>query len=94
MAADFGALALPESYRAVTVHKDETGMFTGLALRDRDPRLSPHVDEVPVPLPGMGEALVAVMASSVDYNTVWSAPVATFAFLERYGKVSGLARRH
>ncbi|MGW2051671.1 crotonyl-CoA carboxylase/reductase, partial [Streptomyces sp. NPDC001858] len=28
--ADFAALQLPESYRAITVHKDETEMFAGL----------------------------------------------------------------
>ncbi|MFF0228575.1 crotonyl-CoA carboxylase/reductase, partial [Streptomyces sp. NPDC004629] len=31
--ADFAALPLPESYRAITVHKDETDMFDGLATR-------------------------------------------------------------
>ena len=28
--ADFAALPLPESYRAITVHKDETEMFAGM----------------------------------------------------------------
>ncbi|MFF9569146.1 crotonyl-CoA carboxylase/reductase, partial [Streptomyces sp. NPDC014685] len=70
--ADFAALPVPESYRAVTVHKDETEMFHGLATRDKDPRKSLHIDEVPVPELGPGEALVAVMASSVNYNSVWT----------------------
>ncbi|MFD7528589.1 crotonyl-CoA carboxylase/reductase [Streptomyces sp. NPDC059849] len=93
----FGALPVPESYRAVTVHKDEAGMFEGLAGAEKDPRHSLHLDEVPVPEVGPGEALVAVMASSVNYNTVWSSifePVPTFGFLERYGRTSPLARRH
>ena len=34
---DFANLELPESYRAVTVHKDEVDMFEGLA----DPRQGP-----------------------------------------------------
>ncbi len=34
---DFAALPLPESYRAITVHKDETEMFAGLETRDKDP---------------------------------------------------------
>ncbi|MFG1811836.1 hypothetical protein ACGFMP_35785, partial [Streptomyces sp. NPDC049040] len=63
-AADFAALKLPASYRAVTVHKDEAEMFAGLATRDKDPRKSIHLDDVPVPEIGPGEALVAVMASS------------------------------
>ncbi|MYQ85961.1 crotonyl-CoA carboxylase/reductase, partial [Streptomyces sp. SID4936] len=95
--ADFAALSIPESYRAVTVHKDETEMFHGLATRDKDPRKSLHLDEVPVPELGPGEALVAVMASSVNYNSVWTSifePMSTFGFLERYGKLSELTRRH
>ncbi|MCQ8769832.1 crotonyl-CoA carboxylase/reductase [Streptomyces telluris] len=94
---DFAALALPGSYRAVTLHKGETDMFAGLAGREKDPRKSVHLDEVPVPELGPGEALVAVMASSVNYNTVWSSvfePLPTFDFLARYGARSPLARRH
>ncbi|MFF0228352.1 alcohol dehydrogenase catalytic domain-containing protein, partial [Streptomyces sp. NPDC004629] len=95
--ADFAALPLPESYRAITVHKDETDMFDGLATRDKDPRKSLHLDEVPVPELGPGEALIAVMASSVNYNSVWTSifePLPTFAFLERYGRLSPLSARH
>jgi crotonyl-CoA reductase len=96
-AADFAALPLPESYRAITVHKDEEEIFSGLSTREKDPRKSLHLDEVPVPELGPGEALVAVMASSVNYNSVWTSifePVSTFRFLERYGKLSPLTKRH
>jgi len=95
--ADYAALTVPESYRAVTLHRDEEQMFAGLDSRDKDPRKSLHLDEVPVPELGPGEALVAVMASSVNYNTVWSSiyePVSTFGFLDRYGKLSPEAARH
>ena len=60
---DFANLALPESYRAVTVHKDDVDMFEGLETRDKDPRKSLHVEDVPLPELGPGEAFVAVMAS-------------------------------
>jgi crotonyl-CoA reductase len=43
------------------------------------------------------EVLVAVMASSINYNTVWSAmfePLPTFGFLERLAATGGHARRH
>ena len=96
-AEDFAALAVPDSYRAVTVHKDEAEMFDGLASRDKDPRKSLHLEEVPLPELGPGEALVAVMASAINYNTVWTSifePVSTFGFLERYGRLSPLAKRH
>nr|WP_278256284.1 hypothetical protein [Nocardioides convexus] len=33
----------------MTVHKDEVDMFEGIASRDKDPRKSLHVDEVPMP---------------------------------------------
>ncbi|WP_151082807.1 crotonyl-CoA carboxylase/reductase [Nocardioides cynanchi] len=94
---DFAALDLPESYRAATVHKDEVGMFEGLPSKEKDPRRSLHVDQVPVPELGPGEALVAVMASAINYNTVWTSifePVSTFSFLERYGRLSPLSKRH
>jgi crotonyl-CoA reductase len=94
---DFAALPVPESYRAIAVRKDETGMFKGVPSRDKDPRQSLHLDDVPVPDLGPGEALVAVMASAINYNTVWTAifePVPTFVFLQRYGRVSPLALRH
>ncbi len=93
----FANLTLPESYRAVTVHKDEVDMFEGQESRDKDPRKSLHLDEVPMPELGPGEAIVAVMASAINYNTVWTSifePVSTFGFLERYGRESELAARH
>ncbi|MGH3413349.1 MAG: crotonyl-CoA carboxylase/reductase [Marmoricola sp.] len=96
-AEDFAALEVPESYRAAFVKKDETDLFEGQTSKEKDPRKSLHVDEVPVPELGPGEALVAVMASAINYNTVWTSifePMPTFGFLERYGKTSPLARRH
>ncbi|MGH3939033.1 MAG: crotonyl-CoA carboxylase/reductase [Pseudonocardiaceae bacterium] len=91
------ALPLPESYRAVTVRADEADMFAGIPSADKDPRRSLHVDDVPVPELGPGEALVAVMASAINYNTVWTSifePMPTFGFLQRYGRTSPLAARH
>ncbi|MFZ2504173.1 MAG: crotonyl-CoA carboxylase/reductase [Nocardioides sp.] len=95
--AEIEALPVPESYRAVTVHRDEVAMFEGLATADKDPRKSLHIEDVPVPELGPGEALVAVMASAINYNTVWTSifePVSTFGFLERYGRLSPLSKRH
>ncbi|MCK9875874.1 crotonyl-CoA carboxylase/reductase [Frankia sp. Ag45/Mut15] len=95
--AEFAQFTVPDSYRAVVVRRDETAMFDGLPTQEKDPRRSLHVDEVPTPELGPGEALVAVMASSVNYNTVWTSifePVPTFGFLSRYGRTSALAARH
>ncbi|MCW2621174.1 MAG: putative Zn-dependent oxidoreductase, NADPH:quinone reductase [Frankiales bacterium] len=90
-------LAVPESYRGVVVRKDEVGMFEGVPSRDKDPRKSLHLQEVATPELGPGEAVIAVMASSINFNTVWTSifePVSTFGFLERYGKVSDLTKKH
>jgi crotonyl-CoA reductase len=94
---EFAELAVPESYQGVVVRKSEQEMFAGRATKEKDPREALHVDEVPTPELGPGEALVAVMASAVNYNTVWTSifePVSTFKFLERYGRLSPLSKRH
>ena len=92
-----GSIPVPESYRGITVHTDEAEMFAGVPSREKDPRESLHLDDVPTPELGPGEALVAVMASAINYNTVWTSifePLPTFGFLQRYGKTSTLAARH
>ncbi len=93
----YANMTIPDTFRAVVVRKDETDMFTGVPSRDKDPRKSLHIDDVPLPELAPGEALVAVMASAVNYNTVWTSifePLPTFGFLERYGKLSPWAKRH
>src|SRR5919205_3160819 len=94
---EFANLDLPESYRAALVRKDEVDMFEGIPSKEKDPRKSLHVEEVALPELGPGEALVAVMASAINYNTVWTSifePLSTFGFLERYGRLSELTKRH
>jgi crotonyl-CoA reductase len=94
---EIGALPVPDSYRGVVVRADEVAMFDGMATRDKDPRRSLHIDSVATPELGPGEALVAVMASAINYNTVWTSifePLPTFGFLQRYGRTSPLAKRH
>ncbi|MEV0569498.1 crotonyl-CoA carboxylase/reductase [Dactylosporangium sp. NPDC050588] len=91
------ALPVPQSYRAAVLLAEEQEMFAGVAMADRQPGKALHLREVATPEPGPGEALIAVMASSINYNTVWSAlfaPVPTFEFLKRYARTGGLAARH
>ncbi len=93
----FESLTIPTTYRAATVHKSDVAMFEGMASRDKDPRTSIHLDNVPVPELAPGEALIAVMASSINYNTVWTSifePVSTFGFLEKYAKSTPDGQRH
>lgn len=94
---ELARLPLPESYRAAFVRKDDVDMFEGLASADKDPRKSLHVGDVPTPPLAPDEVYLAVMASSINFNTVWTSifePVPTFAFLERFGRESEWARRH
>jgi crotonyl-CoA reductase len=91
------AATIPDHYRAVTLHQDEASMFDGIPSSEKDPRRSLHYEDVPTPDLGPGEALVAVMASSINYNTVWSSifePVSTFDVLRRYGRMSALTKKH
>ena len=92
-----GELPVPTTYQAQLVRADEVGMFDGIPSKDKDPRKSLHLQEVPTPELGPGEAIVAVMASAINYNTVWTSifePVSTFGFLKRYGASSSLAAKH
>jgi crotonyl-CoA reductase len=94
---DIAALPIPESYRAAFVLRDEATMFEGLDSTEKDPRKSLHVDEVATPELAPDEAYVAVMASSINFNTVWTSifePLPTFLFLDRLGKESQWGARH
>jgi len=95
--AEIAALALPESYRAAVVRRDDVAMFEGVASADKDPRKSVHIQDVATPELAPDEAYVAVMASSINFNTVWTSifePLPTFGFLERLGKESIWGKRH
>ena len=90
-------LPIPATYRGAHVLKSETEMFAGVASNDKDPRKSLHVGEVPTPELAPDEVYVAVMASSINFNTVWTSifePIATFGPMARLGRESVWAKRH
>ena len=94
---ELSAIQMPATTRAVFVRRDEQTMFDGMDSRDKDPRRSLHIDEVAIPPIANNEVIVAVMASSINFNTVWTSifePVSTFAFLDRLGKESYWGQRH
>ncbi|MET0825927.1 MAG: crotonyl-CoA carboxylase/reductase, partial [Acidimicrobiales bacterium] len=94
---DIAALPVPESYRAAFVRREDAEMFAGVESWDKDPRQSLHVDDVATPELAPDEAYVAVMASSINFNTVWTSifePLPTFGFLDRLGKESTWGARH
>ncbi|HEY5013527.1 MAG TPA: crotonyl-CoA carboxylase/reductase [Acidimicrobiia bacterium] len=96
-AAEIGALALPQTVRGALVKADEQEMFSGLESDDKDPHRSVHVEQFPLPELAPDEAFVAVMASAINFNTVWTSifePLPTFGFLKRLGKESVWGARH
>ena len=73
---------IPKSMPALVVRKDASGLC--------------H-EEVPVPEIGHDEALVAVMAAGVNFNTIWTIrgePVSSFDFLKRLSTVSNAQSSH
>jgi crotonyl-CoA reductase len=91
------ATPMPEETRAVFVRRQDQNMFEGVASADKDPRKSLHVGDVPIPELAPDEVYVAVMASSINFNTVWTSifePLSTFSFLDRLGKESIWGARH
>ncbi|MFM2072807.1 MAG: hypothetical protein RLZZ623_3071 [Actinomycetota bacterium] len=96
-ADEFANLSIPSSYRAVHVLAAEQEMFAGVASNDKDPRKSLHVGDVPTPELAPDEVYLAVMASSINFNTVWSSifePISTFGPLRRLARESEWAKRH
>jgi len=96
-ADEIAALPLPASFRGALVLAEEQEMFAGLDSAEKDPRKSTHVQDVALPELAPDEAYVAVMASSINFNTVWTSifePLPTFQFLKRLGKESVWGARH
>src|SRR5262245_66213999 len=91
------SLPLPDTFRAAVVRAEEQEMFAGLPSEEKDPRKSTHVEDVPLPELAPDEAYIAVMASAINFNTVWTSifePLPTFQFLKRLGKESVWGARH
>ncbi|MCP2167419.1 crotonyl-CoA carboxylase/reductase [Goodfellowiella coeruleoviolacea] len=94
-AEELARLGPPAGFVAAHLRAEDAEMFTGVA--DKDVRKSLRVGEVAMPELAPDEVLVAVMASAVNYNTVWSAmfePIPTFQFLKRFARSGGWATRH
>ncbi|WP_371784239.1 crotonyl-CoA carboxylase/reductase [Streptosporangium subroseum] len=92
---ELSGLPLPEHFLAAHLRASDVGIFDGET--DKDVRRSLHVGPVPMPRLAPDEVVVAVMASSINYNTVWSAmfePISTFTTLRRFARQGGYAARH
>src|SRR3954467_6207126 len=94
---ELASLPLPEAVRGALVRADEQEMFAGVPSEEKDPRKSTHVEDFAFPEIAPDEAVIAVMASSINFNTVWTSifePLPTFGFLKRLGKESVWGARH
>ncbi|MFZ1925950.1 MAG: crotonyl-CoA carboxylase/reductase [Solirubrobacteraceae bacterium] len=86
---------VPSTYLSAHLAREDQDMFA--AGGEKDVRRSLRVGEVPLPELAPDEVLLAVMASAINYNTVWSAmfePIPTFRFLEALGRRGGWDARH
>ena len=95
--AAIAALPIPSTYRAAHILASEQAMWEGVASADKDPRKSVHVGQVDTPELAPDEVYIAVMASSINFNTVWSSifePVSTFGPMKRLARESDWAKRH
>jgi crotonyl-CoA reductase len=95
--ATIASLGVPKTYRAAHLLASDTTMFEGMASEAKDPRRSIHIGEVPTPELAPDEVYIAVMASSINFNTVWSSifePVSSFGPMKRLGRESEWSKRH
>jgi crotonyl-CoA reductase len=96
-ADELEAIPLPDTFRAAVVREEDVNMFDGVDSADKDPRKALHIQQVPLPELAPDEVVIAVMASSINFNTVWTSifePLPTFGFLKRLGKESVWGKRH
>jgi crotonyl-CoA reductase len=86
---------VPSTYTAAYLAREDEEIFKDGG--DYDVRRSVRVGEVPTPELAPDEVVIAVMASSINYNNIWSAmfaPVPGFRFLERYARLGDWEARH
>ncbi len=94
---ELASIPLDDTYRAAHTLRAEQEMFAGVPSAEKDPRKSLHVGQVPVPELAPDEVVVAMMASAINYNTVWTSvfePLSTFLFLDRFAREGQWEARH
>jgi crotonyl-CoA reductase len=89
------AAGVPTTYKAAFVEREDAARLWDKP--DKDVRETLKVGDMQMPELAPDEALVAVMASAMNYNTIWSArfePIPTFVFLNHLAKSGGWHERH
>jgi crotonyl-CoA carboxylase/reductase len=93
-------LEIPTAYKAAFVEKEDAVRLWEQPEETRqraDVRETLKVGDIPMPEVAPDEVLIAVMASALNYNTIWSArfePIPGFLFLDFLGKTGGWNKRH
>jgi crotonyl-CoA reductase len=94
------AAEIPETFKAAYVEKADAVRLWEQPEEQRqraDVRDTLKVGQIPTPELASDEVLIAVMASSLNYNTVWSArfePIPGFVFLDFLGNAGDWTGRH
>lgn len=94
---ELGRLPLPQTYRAAVTRREDVERTLRIPEADRDPAATLRIERVATPPFAPDEVVVAVMASAINFNTVWSsvfAPIPTFVFLDRLASQGGWSARH
>ncbi|MGM1059001.1 crotonyl-CoA carboxylase/reductase [Saccharothrix sp. Mg75] len=92
---DLAAAPVPADYLAAHLRESDAGIFVDAP--DRDVRRTVRVGRVPMPELAPDEVLVAVMAASINYNTVWQStfsPVSPFDMMRKLARGGGYLARH
>ena len=94
---ELSRLPLPATYRAAVTRREDVERTLRIPEADRDPAATLRIERVATPSFAPDEVVIAVMASAINFNTVWSAifaPIPTFAFLDRLASQGGWSARH
>lgn len=94
---DFTNLTLPDTMMAAVLLKRDEETFLNMPHAEKDPGQTLHHEEVPLPEVKPGQALVALMASGINHNTVWSSlyePMSTFQYLNQFAKANPNFKHH
>lgn len=96
-ADDYANLPVPASMSALTLQAEDEERAQLIDPMQRKPSQFVHYGQVPTPIPGVGEVLVAVMAAGINYNNVWSSvfqPGSPFLYLRQFAALREGNRRH
>ncbi len=96
-AADIQALPMPATMKAIVLRREDERRLRALPPEERQHATTLHLADVPVPEPEAGEVLVAVMAASLNYNTLWSArhePMSPFRYLSQFAQLEAGNAKH